>query len=42
MLTAKEIDANRDDDTVEQHAWYDQTLFPDTSPMPVPNPDGDE
>ena len=33
---------NRDGDTVELHAWYNQTLVPDTSPMAVPKSDGSE
>jgi hypothetical protein len=27
------VPVSRDGDTVELHAWYDQVLFPDTSPM---------
>ena len=30
------VPINRDGDTVELHAWYDQVLFPDTSPMAKP------
>lgn len=31
------VPVNRDGDTVELHAWYDQVLLPDTSPMANPN-----
>ena len=30
------VPVNRDCDTVELHAWYDQMLFPDISPMANP------
>ena len=36
------VPINRDGDTVELHAWYDQVLFPDTSPMATPQPGGSE
>ncbi len=31
------VPINRDGDTVELHAWYDQVLFPDLSPMAGPD-----
>lgn len=31
------IPVSRDGDTVELHAWYDQLLFPDVSPMAAPD-----
>ncbi len=34
------VPINRDGDTVELHAWYDQVLFPDTSPMADPEAGG--
>lgn len=30
------VPINSNGDTVELHAWYDQVLFPDTSPMADP------
>jgi hypothetical protein len=36
------VPINRDGDTVEFHAWYDQVLFFDTSPMASPEPSGAE
>ena len=30
------VPITRDGDTAELHAWYDQVLFPDTSPMAPP------
>lgn len=30
------VPINRDGDTVELHAWYDQVLFSDVSPMTTP------
>jgi hypothetical protein len=34
------IPISRDGDTAELHAWYDQVLFPDISPMANPESDG--
>jgi hypothetical protein len=34
------VPMNRDGDTVELHAWYDQVLFPDASPMADPEAGG--
>jgi hypothetical protein len=34
------VPINRDGDTAELHAWYDQIRFPDTSPMAAPNTAG--
>jgi hypothetical protein len=34
------VPINRDGDTVELHAWYDQIIFPDISPMANPEPGG--
>ena len=34
------VPINRDGDTVELHAWYDQVSFTDTSPMAPPESDG--
>lgn len=34
------VPINRDGDTVELHAWYDQLLFPDLSPMSGPKSGG--
>ncbi len=31
------VPINRDGDTAELHAWYDQVLFPDTSEMAKPD-----
>ena len=36
------VPINRDGDTVELHAWYDQVMFPDTSPMANPDSAGIE
>ena len=36
------VPINRDGDTVELHAWYDQVLFPDTSPMADPESGGEQ
>jgi hypothetical protein len=34
------VPINRDGDTVELHAWYDQIIFPDISPMANPESGG--
>ena len=34
------VPINRNGDTVELHAWYDQVLLPDTSPMGNPKSGG--
>ena len=34
------VPINRDGDTVELHAWYDQIIFPDISPMANPEQGG--
>jgi len=36
------VPITRDGDTAELHAWYDQVLFPDTSPMANPESSGAE
>jgi hypothetical protein len=36
------VPITRDGDTVEMHAWYDQVLFPDISPMANREPGGAE
>lgn len=36
------VSITRDGDTAELHAWYDQVLFPDTSPMANPESGGGE
>jgi hypothetical protein len=36
------VPINRDGDTVELHAWYDQVLFQDLSPMAGPDPVDDQ
>ena len=36
------VPVNRDGDTVELHAWYDQVQFPDISPMANPEAGGTE
>lgn len=36
------VPITRDGDTAELHAWYDQVLFPDTSPMANPETSGAE